>query len=92
MQKIFKVNNRSNRCRSCVFIVNFEYIIVNIWLASSGFFAEFEHVNAGWDLNLSTCFKVESRSPVMFKMKLAVATVSSCYLFFVTKSSILDVA
>ena len=47
------------------------------------------------NLNLSTHFRVGSRSPATFKTKLyqqQSTTVSSHYLFFITKSSILDVA
>ena len=43
MQNIFKVNNRSNRFHSGVFVVKFEYI----WLVSCVFLAAFEHANAG---------------------------------------------
>ena len=46
------------------------------------------------NLNLSMHFRVESRSPVTFKMKLSITTVnnsSQLLPFFVTKSSILDV-
>ena len=42
------------------------------------------------NLNLSMHFRVGYRSPVTFKTKLYVTTFSSQYLFFVTKSSILD--
>ena len=61
------------------------------------FFADFEYVNAGWNtlllnLNLYRRFRVGSWSHVTFKTKLCVTTISSHYLFYITKSSILDVA
>ena len=43
-------------------------------------------------LNSSMCFRFGSRGPVTLKTKLSLTTVSSYYLFFITKSSILDVA
>ena len=45
---MLKVKTKSNR-RSGVFIVNFEYT----WHGSGGvFFAEFEHVHAGWNTSM----------------------------------------
>ena len=46
---MFKVNKRSTRCHSGVFVVNFEYS----WQVSSIFFPEFEHVNAWQNTLLS---------------------------------------
>ena len=37
---MFKVDNRSTRYRSGVFITNFEHVV---------FFADFEHVNGRWN-------------------------------------------
>ena len=43
---MFKVNNRSTRCCSGVFIVHFEYILLEYILpVVIVFFADFEHVN-----------------------------------------------
>ena len=50
MQNIFKVNNRSTRCGSGVFIINFEYIQHVILVF---FFADFEHVNGRCNVLLS---------------------------------------
>ena len=46
------------------------------------FFADFEHVNGGWTLyclkqSLSLYFRVGSKRPVTFKMKLYVSTVNN---------------
>ena len=42
---MFKVNDRSTRRRSGVFIVNFEYI----WYVVLVFLADFEHESSGWN-------------------------------------------
>ena len=65
MQNVSKVNSRSTRCFSGVFIDNFEYIwhivlmcVLLLLLLLLLFFADFKHVTGGWntyslDLNLS---------------------------------------
>ena len=48
MQNMFKVNNRSTKHCSGVFMLNFEYIyhvVPSFW----GFFADLEYHNDGWD-------------------------------------------
>ena len=79
---MFKINNRSNRhCAGVFIIINFEYI----WHVSSlfFFFAEFEHVNAGWNILLPSSkymfSRVISGNPVTFKAKFSVATVNNSF-------------
>ena len=79
---MLKVNNKSNR-RSGVFIVNVEYI----WHVSGEFFASLNmympnEILYCLNLNLSICFRAGSRSPVAFKTKLSVTTVSNSFQLF----------
>ena len=93
---MFKVSNRSTRCCSSVFVINFEYI----WHVSNFFFFFFfalltlnmqipDRTFCCLNLNSSVCFRVGSRSPVTFQTKLCYilqsTAVSSYYLFFATK-------
>ena len=78
MQNMFKFNNRSTKCCSAVFIVNFQYI----WRIVLVCFLLFEHVNGRWNtllpnLNLSMPFRIGFRSPVTFKTKLYVTTANN---------------
>ena len=77
---MFKVNSRSIRCCSGVFIVNFEYIR-HVFLKFFLLFLNMEMTDGMLyclDLNLSTSyFRVGSRSPVLFKTKLFVTSLSN---------------
>ena len=86
---MFKVNNKSNRCCSGVFTVNFEYIwhvcrVFFCWVWTFKYRTEYFIAL----IKIYLCFRVESRSPVTFKAKLSVTTfnkVSSYYLIFCNK-------
>ena len=56
---MFQVKNKSTRGHSGAFIVNFEYV----WHVVQLFFADFEHINAGWNtlLSLNLNLRVHSR-------------------------------
>ena len=81
---MFKVNKRSNRHRSGIFIANFEYIW-HIVLVSYFLLTLRMEMTDGilycLNLNLSVHFKVEARSLITFKTKLYVSSVSSDYQY-----------
>ena len=79
---MFKVNSRSIRRCSGVFIVSFEYI-KHVFLKFFLLFLNMEMTDRMLyclDLNLSTSyFRVGSRNPVLFKTKLFVTSLSNSF-------------
>ena len=81
---MFEICNRSTRCCSGVFIVNFEYIwhIALLFFCFVLFFVDFKHVNSKWNTLLPLIFKLSKHFKVGFKMKLFVTTVNNSYQLF----------